>query len=267
VKARIDDVQLAYTDEGNGIPIVFVHAFPFGKAMWEPQVKDLSKQFRVIAADLRGHGESDAGYPPGGCGRYTMEQFADDLKGLLDHLSLPQAVMAGLSMGGYILFAFYRKYAERVRALILADTRAQADTQEGKAGRIAMAQLLYKEGAPAIADAMMPKLLSPAALQGRLDLVQRVRDIITGNQLSGIAGDLMAMRDRPDSVALLKQITCPTLVIVGEQDIGTPPSDARLMADNIPGARLEIIPGAGHMSNLEQPDAFNRAIRSFLASL
>lgn len=262
MKARINDVELAFTDEGKGTPIVFVHAFPFGKAMWEPQGKALSKQFRVVAVDLRGHGESDAPL-----WFYTMEQFADDLKGLLDHLSLSQAVMAGLSMGGYVLFAFYRKYPDRVKALILADTRAQADTAEGKAGRFAMAQLLYKEGAAAIADVMMPKLLSPATLQGRPDLVQRVRSIITGNQLSGIAGDLMAMHDRPDSVALLKQITCPTLVIVGEQDIGTPPSDARLMADNIPGARLEILRGAAHMSNLEQPDAFNRAIRSFVEKL
>ncbi|OLC43827.1 MAG: hypothetical protein AUH74_01550 [Nitrospirae bacterium 13_1_40CM_4_62_6] len=262
MNARINGVNMAYTDDGRGMPIVFVHAFPLGKVMWESQVKGLSEQFRVIAVDLRGHGESDAPI-----WRYTMEQFADDLNSLLDHLSLTQAVMAGLSMGGYILFAFYRKYAARVKALILADTRAQADTGEGKADRFAMAQLAWKEGPGAIAEAMMPKLLSTASLQGRPDLVERVHSIIAGNRVSGIVGDLMAMEARPDSVPLLKQIARPTLVIVGEHDIGTPPSDARLMAENIPGARLEIIKHAGHLSNLEQPEAFNRAVRGFLSSL
>jgi pimeloyl-ACP methyl ester carboxylesterase len=130
-----------------------------------------------------------------------------------------------------------------------------------------MAQALYKDGPGAVADLMMPMLLSPASQTGRPDLVQRVRSIITNTQFSGIIGDLMALYDRPDSVPLLKAITCPTLVIVGEQDTGTPPSDARLIAEGIKGTRLEIIPGAGHISNLEQPEAFNRAIASFLKGL
>ncbi|MGH7236111.1 MAG: alpha/beta fold hydrolase, partial [Nitrospiraceae bacterium] len=156
---------------------------------------------------------------------------------------------------------------DRVKALVLADTRAQADTAEGKTNRFAMAQLAWHEGAGAIAEAMMPKLFSPASLERRPDLVAKARAMITGNRVSGIVGDLMAMEARPDSVPLLKQITCPTLVIVGEQDTGTPPTDARLMAENIPGARLEIIPHAGHLSNLEQPEAFNDAVRSFLETL
>src|SRR2546422_4403697 len=140
MNARINGVNMAYTDDGRGMPIVFVHAFPFGKVMWESQVKGLSEQFRVIAVDLRGHGESDAPI----C-RYTMEQFADDLNSLLDHLSLTQAVMAGLSMGGDILFAFFREKAPRVKAPILADPRAPADTGEGKTDPVALAPLAREE--------------------------------------------------------------------------------------------------------------------------
>ena len=260
--AQINGLTLAYTDEGKGMPVVFVHGFPLNRNMWAPQVQALSRQHRVITVDLRGHGESDAPL-----WRYTMEQFADDLTGVLDHLSIQQAVMAGLSMGGYILFAFYRKYATRVNALILSDTRAQPDTDEGRAGRFNMAQSAYTQGSGAIADVMLSKLLCPASLHTRPELVQQVRGMITAMTLGGIAGDLMGMADRPDSVPLLRTITCPTLIIVGELDLATPPSDARVMSEQIPGAQLKIIPGAAHLPNLEQPEAFNDAVRSFLASI
>jgi pimeloyl-ACP methyl ester carboxylesterase len=230
--------------------------------MWAPQVEAFSKTNRVIAPDFRGFGESDAPL-----WHYTLEQYADDVKGLLDHLSIQEAVLVGLSMGGYALFAFWRKYADRARGLVLADTRAQADTEEGRAGRFAMAQTAYTKGASAIADLMLPKLLSSVALQTRRELVWQVRGVIEQTQISGIAGALMAMAGRPDSVPLLAQIARPTLVITGELDGPTPPADGKLMADTIPGARLEIIPQAGHLSNLEQPEAFNEAIRSFLNQL
>lgn len=262
MKAQINGITLAYSDQGQGLPVVFLHAFPFNRTMWEPQLKGLSDRFRVITVDLRGHGESDAPL-----WRYSMDQFADDVKGLLDHLSIRQAILVGLSMGGYIIFAFWRRYPERVKALVLADTRATPDTEEGRAKRIAMAQALYKDGPSAVADLMMPMLLSPASQSGRPDLVQRVRGIITSTQISGILGDLMALHDRPDSAPLLKDIRCPTLIIVGEQDTGTPPSDARLIAEGIKGAQMEIIPGAGHISNMEQPETFNRTIRSFLEGI
>jgi pimeloyl-ACP methyl ester carboxylesterase len=139
-------------------------------------------------------------------------------------------------MSGYIIFAFYRKYVARVKGIILADTRAQADTEEGKDGRFQMAQTAYKKGSASIADIMLPILLSPATIQARPEIVQHVRAMIGGNQISGIAGDLMAMAERPDSIPLLKQITCPTQIIVGELDQATPQSDAKLMADLIPNA-------------------------------
>ncbi|NGZ02956.1 MAG: alpha/beta hydrolase [Nitrospira sp. WS238] len=258
VQARINNISLAFNDQGTGAPLVFLHAFPLNRRMWDEQAQALSSHFRVLTIDLRGHGESDAPL-----WRYTLDQAADDVIGLLDHLSIQQAVFVGLSMGGYILFALYRRYADRVRGLVLSNTRAQADTIEGKEGRFQMAQTAYKNGPSAIADIMIPKLLSPATIQTKPELVGRVRAMIEGNQISGIAGDLMAMAERRDSLSLLGQITCPTQIIVGELDLPTPPSDAKLIADRIPEARLTIIPGAAHLSNLEQPDQFNETLRNF----
>lgn len=229
--------------------------------MWARQEAALSSQFRAITVDLRGHGESDAPVR-----HYTLEQSADDVRALLDHLAIQQALFVGLSMGGYILFAFYRKYAARVKGLILADTRAQADTAEGKDGRFQMAQIAFNEGPVAIADIMIPKLLSPTTIQTRPALVRQVRTMIENNQISGIAGDLMAMAERPDSIPLLKQITCPTHIIVGELDQATPPSDAKLMADQIPHASLTIIPNAAHLANLEQPESFNQIVATFASA-
>ncbi|HBH79271.1 MAG TPA: alpha/beta hydrolase [Nitrospira sp.] len=260
--AQVNNISLAFNDLGTGLPLVFLHAFPLNRTMWADQEKSLSTQFRVITIDLRGHGESDAPL-----WHYSLDQAADDVCGLMDHLSIGQPILVGLSMGGYIALAFYRKYAERVKGLVLADTRAQADTEDGKQARFEMAQLAYRQGAGAIAEIMIPKLLSPATIQTRPELVQRVRTMIEGNQISGIAGDLMAMAERPDSRPLLTQISCPIQIIVGELDLPTPPADARLMAERIPDARLAVIPGAGHLSNLEQPELFNEAIRSFGSNL
>jgi 3-oxoadipate enol-lactonase len=262
MQTQVNGITIAYSDRGTGLPIVFLHAFPLNRTMWAEQEKALSLQFRVITVDLRGHGESDAPL-----WRYTLEQSADDVNALLDQLSIQQALFVGLSMGGYILFAFYRKYAASVKGLILADTKAQADTVEGKEGRFQMAQTAYTQGPSAIADLMIPKLLSPQTIRTRPGLVQHVRAMIENNQVSGIAGDLMAMAERSDSVLLLKQITCPTQIIVGELDQATPRSDARLMADQIPNARLAVIPNAAHLANMEQPEAFNQIVAAFASEI
>ena len=261
MKAQVNGITIAYNDQGTGLPIVFLHAFPLNRTMWAAQENALSSQFRIVTIDLRGHGESDAPL-----WHYTLDQSADDVRALLDHLAIQQALFVGLSMGGYILFAFYRMFADRVKGLILADTRAQADTTEGKQGRFQMAQTAYKKGPSAIADLMLPKLLSPMRIQTEPGLVRQVRAMIEGNQISGIAGDLMAMAERPDSVPLLSRITCPTQLIVGELDQATPPSDSKLMAEQIPHASLAIIPNAAHLSNLEQPEAFNQIVATFALS-
>ena len=262
MQTQVNGITIAYSDRGTGLPIVFLHAFPLNRTMWAAQEEALSLQFRVITVDLRGHGESGAPL-----WRYTLEQSADDVNALLDQLSIQRAIFVGLSMGGYILFAFYRKYAASVKGLILADTKAQADTVEGKEGRFQMAQTAYTQGPSAIASLMIPKLLAPQTIQTRPGLVQHVRAMIENNQVSGIGGGLMAMAERPDSVPLLKQITCPTLIIVGELDQATPPSDARLMADHIPNARLAIISNAAHLVNIEQPEAFNQIVATFAQEL
>lgn len=262
MKARINGVELAYGDRGTGTPVVFIHGFPLNRRMWEPQVEALSDRFRIITVDLRGHGESEAPL-----WHYSIDQFADDVNGLLDHLSVQQAVMVGLSMGGYVLFTFYRKYTGKVRAMVLTDTRAQADTEEVRAGRFNMAQAAYAKGTGPILEAMLPKLLSPTSRETRADLVERVTSMVTSMQLSGIVGDLIAMAERADAVPVLKEITCPTLVLVGELDPATPPEEVRGIAEGIRGARFEVIPGAAHLPNLEQPEAFNRALVSFLDAL
>ncbi|TKS60324.1 MAG: hypothetical protein EWM72_01466 [Nitrospira sp.] len=206
MQAQINGITLAYGDRGAGLPVVFLHAFLLNRTMWRVQEEALSSQFRIITIDLRGHGESDAPL-----GHHTLDQAAEDVRTLLDQLATQQAVFVGLSMGGYILFAFYRKYADHVKGLVLAGTRAQADTVEGKEGRFQMAQIAHKKGSSAIADIMIPKLLSPATIQTKPEIVQKVRTMIEGNQTSSIAGDLMAMAERPDSISLLRQITCPTI--------------------------------------------------------
>ena len=204
-------------------------------------------------------GESDAPL-----WHFTLEDFAEDIRSLLGHLGISQATFVGLSMGGYTLLTLFRKYPELISRMVLADTRAQADTEEAKAGRFAMAQVAYREGPAAIVEMMMPKLLGPVSLEKRKDLVQQLGSMITKNQASGIIVDLMAMAQRPDSTPLLSNISCPTLVIVGEDDVATPPSEAHYLADRISGSHLVTIPEAGHLSNLEQPEKFNRALKSFL---
>ena len=262
MNVQINGISLAYHDRGTGLPLVFLHAFPLSRTMWAPQEEALSPHFRVITVDLRGHGDSDAPL-----WHYTLDQAADDVLALMDHLSIRHAVLVGLSMGGYILFSFYRKYPDRVKGLVLADTKAQADTPEGRDARFQMAQIANRQGPAAIADIMLPKLLSPDTITAKPDLVRTVRSMIEGNQISGIAGDLMAMAERPDSTPLLETIVCPTQIIVGEHDHATPPSEAQLMADRIPHARLTIIPNAAHLANLEQPEAFTHIVQAFASDL
>lgn len=259
MNAQINGINIAFSDEGQGQPIVFLHAFPLNRSMWDPQVEGLKSQFRIITIDLRGHGESEAPM-----WRYSLGQFAEDIKGLLEHLGISKAAFVGLSMGGYILFALYRKYPSLFNALVLADTRATADTPEAKATRFSMAQIAYKRGSSTIAELMLPKLLGSTSLDHRQNLVEQLRHMITANEISGIVGDLMAMEERPDSTPLLRDLKIPTLVIVGEEDVASPPEEVQGMAEHIPGAKFTIIPEAGHVSNLDQPKLFNQSIQEFL---
>ncbi|MEX0829250.1 MAG: alpha/beta fold hydrolase [Nitrospirales bacterium] len=262
MKAVINGVTVGYTDQGNGTPIVFIHAFPLSKTMWQPQVDALKDTYRVVTVDLGGHGESDIVL-----WNDTLDGYAKGVIHLLDHLGIAQAVFVGLSMGGYTLFSIYRHYANRVKAMVLADTRAQADSEEGKAGRHSMADVAFKDGASSIADIMLPKLLAPSTIQQRPEVVEEVRQMILHTSTAGIVVDLVAMAARPDSTDLLSTITCPTLVIVGEEDQATPLAESQYMADRISGSTLVTIAGAGHLSNLEQPEAFTHALMTFLKNI
>jgi pimeloyl-ACP methyl ester carboxylesterase len=254
--ATINGITMAYRDEGAGQPILFIHAFPLHSALWERQIAAFAAHDRVIAPDLRGLGASARG-----SGAASLDQHADDLDALLGHLGITSATIVGLSMGGYIAFALWRRHRERIGALILADTRAGADTEEGKQGRENNAQLAEAQGAGAIADQMLPKLLAPNAPAVLRD---EVRAMIESNDRAGIAAALRAMAARPDSTPLLATIDVPTLVLVGSEDALTPPSEAEAMFNAIPGCRIAQLPGAGHLSNLEAPEAFNAQLADFL---
>jgi len=182
-------------------------------------------------------------------------------------LHIPKAVLVGLSMGGYVSLAFSRKYGHRLRGLVLADTRAQADSPEGRMGRFHLAQTALTQGTEVVANTMLPKLLGTTSLNNNLELVETIRRTIHRTPVNGILVDLMAMAARPDSVAQLPAISCPTLIVIGAEDQTTPLVDAQLMAREIPHARLAIIPAAGHLSNCEQPERFSELLREFVEGL
>ncbi|HLM58578.1 MAG TPA: alpha/beta fold hydrolase [Pyrinomonadaceae bacterium] len=260
---RVRGIEMAYDDGGGGgTPVVLLHGFPFDRSMWREQIESLKDSYRVIAPDLRGHGQTSV---TGGAA--TMEEMADDVAALLDELGVGRVVVGGLSMGGYVTLAFCRKHAERVAAVVLADTRPQPDTEEGRRGREKMVELALREGMAPIADAMLPKVLAPQTLGSKPELVARVREMILGTNPEGAAAALRGMAARRDQTDLLPRLGVPALVIVGTEDSVTPPADAEAMHRLIPGSRLVKIEGAGHASNLERAADFNRALREFLDGL
>ena len=255
--AQVNGIELAYREEGKGHPLLLVHAFPLSSAMWEDQLDALSAHFRVIAPDLRGFGATAPG-----SGAASLDLHADDLAGLLDYLGVEKASVAGLSMGGYVSFALLRRHRGRIERLILADTRAGADNEEGQQRREKNAQLAEQQGAGALAEQMLPKLLAASATA---ELREHVQKIIEANDRAGLAAALRAMAARPDSTPLLASIELPTLIIVGSEDALTPPSEAHAMNAAITSSQLVEIAGAGHLSNLEDPAAFNAAVADFLS--
>ena len=239
--------------------LVLLHAFPLNARMWEPQLTLAVHGWRVIMPHLRGFdgGTSD---PPAS----TVDDYAGDVIDLLDALHVVDAVIGGLSMGGYVAFAILRRAPRYVRGLILADTRSQADTPEGAAGRTRMLQLLAEKGPSAVVDEMIPKLLGASTRTSRPELGDRVRALGLSNPPEAIAGAIRALMTRPDSSPLLSTIRCPTLIVVGEEDTLTPPALSEEMHRATAGSELVVVPGAGHLSSLEQPDAFNSALAAFL---
>ena len=271
--AEVDGARLHYADVGpkepsavggeEKPPLVLLHAFPLHSGMWAPQLEHLSSQRRVIAPDLMGFGGSDA---PESLFRYTMLGYADLVAGLLDHLGLDRVVLGGLSMGGYVSFAFLRQYSERVAALNLPDTRAEADTSEVFDRRTDQQDQVARIGTTALIEVLLGGLLSDHTKAHRLELVEQVRRLMA-NPAAGYIGALEAMKHRPDSTDELARIWVPTLVVVGEDDTLSPPDVARAMHDRIAGSQVAVLPRAAHLSNLEAADAFNGAVAGFLGQL
>jgi 3-oxoadipate enol-lactonase len=256
--SRTLKLGIAYDDIGSGIPTVFVHGFPLRRTIWKPQLQGLGQLCRCIAPDLRGFGESTVEGP------YTMDRYADDIAELLDERSVRRAVIAGCSMGGYITLAFWRRHSDRVLGLVLCDTRPGADSDATLAKRREMICAARERGSSAVADLMIESLLGPSTRRRNPEVVREVRTMISGAPVEGVVGAIEAMMARPDSTPTLASINVPTLIVTGEEDAIAPVKDAEAMRDGIQGSVLEVIPGAGHLSNIERPAAFNTVVGEFL---
>lgn len=259
--ALVGDIEVGFDDVGSGIPLVLLHAFPLDRTMWAPQLSALVERARCIAPDLRGFGQTTA------AGAYSIDGYADDVAGLLDALRIGRAVVGGLSMGGYIALAMWRRHPERVRGLVLADTRATADDAAGLASRRSLIELARTKGSGAVAGAQIVGLVGKSTREKHPDIFDSVHRLMAQASDEGIIGALEAMMARSDSTPFLSTIDVPTLIVVGDEDAITPPKVARAMQVEIPGSRLEVLAQAGHLSNIERPAAFNTVLSEFLVSL
>ena len=252
-----------YLEAGLGEPLLLLHAFPLSADMWRPQLERVPRGWRFIAPDMRGLGGSALD----GSTAVSINEYASDTLDLMNALDLDRAVIGGLSMGGYATFALFRQAPERVSGMILADTKSSADTEDGVRGRRALLERLRSDGVKAVADQMMGKLLGETSHRERSTLVAEVRRQIEANRADGVDAAIYALMTRPDSTPDLPRIACPTLVIVGEEDIVTPVSEAEALHHSIRGSQLCVLPGAGHLSNLEAPEEFSNTITKWVASL
>ncbi len=259
-------IRVGYDLYGEGdATLVLFHAYPLSRGQWREQAEALahSLALQVVTLDLTGCGESSGSAEP-----ITMERMADDARALLDTLGAGRpghpAIIGGLSLGGYVALAAMRRYPERVSGLILADTRASADSIEGKAGREATAQFVTENGPGALFDRDALKLFSNRVITRRPEIVTEARALAMNNSASGLAVVARGIGQRPDATPTLPDITCPTLILVGDQDAITPVADARVLFERIPHADLEIIEDAGHLANLERPDLVTNRIANFL---
>jgi pimeloyl-ACP methyl ester carboxylesterase len=254
-------LELAYEEAGSGPPLLYIHGWPHNRMLWSAQLSGLSTHARCIAPDLRGFGASTVARP------YSMSQYADDLVALLDSLGIERAIVCGLSMGGYVAMAMLRHHRDRVRALILASTRATADTPEAREKRMRLIAFVREQGVEALAARQLRAMVGETTCTSRPELVESLRRLMAAAPLEGVVGGLEAMANRPDSTELLSTADIPTLVIGGAEDTFTPPTELGQLAEVIPGARLELIATAGHVCAFERPAAFDHLVAEFLEAL
>ncbi len=257
----IDTVVLHYSESGQGTPVILLHGFPFCGGIWHKQQERLSDLYRIIAPDLRGHGQS-----PAPAGVYDMQTLARDVLALLDSLQIEKAVLLGHSMGGYVALAAWKLAPARFLALGLIDSQAAPDTEEARSGRVKMAEKVAKEGSQAVATAMLPRLFAPALSTGD-PIVEQVRQMILKTPGAAIISSLNGMAARPDSSAMLRTINVPMLILTGDKDQIIATATAEAMAARLPKATLAVIENAGHMPMLERPEATTTAIRKFLSDV
>jgi 3-oxoadipate enol-lactonase len=259
MKTTVGSTTLAYHVLGKGDGVLLIHGFPLSRKMWDPVLDPLAIKNRLIVPDLRGHGESPA------TAAVTISDMASDMAAILDAAGEKRpVVVVGLSMGGYVALEFFRAFRKRVRALVLADTRAGRDSPEGLQSRYAMIETARRQGSRAVAELQVRRLFSDAAPEG---VRHSWLSVMEANPVEGMVAALQAMAQRPDFTALLQSIDCPTLILVGKDDAITPPQEARSMQAAIRGAKLAVIEGAGHLTPIEKPEEFGALVRQFIDDL
>ena len=256
------DAEICYEVYGDGPPLVLLHPFPCHHELWKPAAQALESRYRLVLPDLRGHGLSGIGSGPA-----TMEKHAADLVRVLDDAEVGRAAFAGNSVGGYVLFEFWRRYRGRVAGLVLCNTKAQADTSEARANRLRAAEEVLQKGTEPFAESQLPRLMGETTLRARPDLVEGARKMMLKMSPEDIAMVERGMAERPDSVPTLATINVPTLIITGDEDTLTGVPDAELMRQNISGSRMKVVAKAGHYSPWEQPAEVGRLLRQFADEL
>ena len=256
---RSDDAEIFYEIRGNGPPVVLLHPFPSYHEFWHPVAAALDARYRLVLPDLRGHGDSEIGEGPA-----LMPKHASDIARVLDAAGIGKAAFVGCSIGGYILFEFWRRFRARVTSLVLCDTRPQADSAEARANRLKAAATVLEQGTEPFIEAMIPKLIGRTTVATRPDLVAGARAMMRKMSAEDISQVQRGIAERPDSVADLKTINVPALIAIGEEDILSTVADGELMRQNIAGSQLKVIPKAGHYSPWEQPELVGTVLRQFL---
>jgi pimeloyl-ACP methyl ester carboxylesterase len=265
--AHLLDRTVRYLESGEGRALILIHAFPLSADQWLPQLHRVPPGWRMIAPDVRGFRGIGQAYLDVGLESATMATHAADVLSLMNHLDIDRAVVGGLSMGGYISLAVAKVAPRRLDGLVLADTKAPADNEAGRAAREAMIALVTDKGPEAVADMMLPKLTGATSQRDQPELSDAVRTLILRNTPEAIASAVRAMKLREDANGWISSVTCPTLIVCGAEDVLTPPAESEAMATAIPGSELVAVPGAGHLSNLEAPMAFTEALTRFLGRI